>query len=82
MSVSGDDSGDVCAVTVCVVGAGISRHEALAIDHARRLHICGLKVIVLIDAAIDDCNADSSSVYAPVLTGNGIVHGLREVIPR
>src|SRR5690348_4024451 len=81
MTVAGQNSGYVRAVSVCVVGAGISRHEAFAVDDTRRLHVGGLQVIVLIDTTIDDRDADSSSVNAIALPRLRIVDWLGSVVP-
>jgi hypothetical protein len=63
------------AMAIRVRRAGVARHEALAVDHARRgLIPVGVQVVPQGHAAIDDCNTDPCAVPTSGM-GEVSIHG-------
>ena len=72
-AVASDETGDVSAVTVLIVGARVSRHEGLLIYNSRQRKNALIKIRVMAHAAIDQRHSDARAGVVR-LPGEGCVH--------
>src|SRR5262249_677535 len=82
LPVTGDDAGYMRAMAILVVRAGITGNKPFPVDDPRLVAEWELKIVVVVNATVDDGDSDPGAVYGILLASEVAQDRGRRIIER